>query len=202
MADDLDVITLAEAQTALKLDRADNDTELEAWITAVSRRIDDLCGPVVQRIITDELHLDPSGYLWPHQTPVVSITNVKEWSSGTATTLTAESHEAAGDYRFDSRLGVITRRSGWGDSTWANYVTLTYVAGRYATTDDVDPLFKQAAVIVLTHLWRASGTGRGGGGSEFWEGVEGSNVFGTPPFSIPRAAIELLGSEVRAPAIA
>ena len=199
MADTLDVLSLTEAKTALRITGSSHDTELAAWITAVSRRIDDLCGPVVQRTITDELHQSPSGALFLHETPIVSNTNVKEWSSGTATTLTAEAANTAGDYLYDSRLGTISRRSSWYDSSWSSsYVTVTYVAGRAANTAAVDPLFKQAAVIILTHLWRSSGTGRG----EVFDAVDGSNVFGTPTFSVPRAAIELLGGEVRPPAIA
>lgn len=199
MADPYDVISLEEAKTALRITGTNNDTELAAWITAISRRLDDLCGPIVQRTVTDELHQSPSGPLWLYQTPVVSISNVKEWSSGTATTLTAETAAASGDYLYDARLGTISRRSSWYDTTWSSsYVTVTYVAGRAANTAAVDPLFKQAAVIILTHVWRTSGTGRG----EVFNAIEGENVFGTPPFSIPRAAIELLGSAVRAPAIA
>jgi hypothetical protein len=178
LADTLDVLTLTEAKTALRITGASHDTELAAWIT---------------------LHQSPSGALFLYQPPVVSITNVKEWASGTATTLTAEANDTAGGYRYDSRLGTISRRSSWYDTTWSSdYVTVTYVAGRAATTAAVDPLFKQAAAIILTHLWRSSGTGRG----EVFDAVDGSNVFGTPPFSIPRAAVELLGGEVRAPAIA
>lgn len=199
MADALDVLTLAQGQAAVVDTSAASVTKLEAWITAVSRRLDDLCGPIVQRTVTDELHQSPGGLLFLHQTPVVSITSVQEWSSGVATAVTAETHNTAGGYRYDDRLGTITRRSSWSDTSWSSsYVTVTYVAGRAANTAAVDPLFKQAAVIILTHLWRSAGTGRG----EVFDAVDGSNVFGTPPFSIPRAAVELLGSEVRAPAIA
>lgn len=199
MADPYDVISLEEARQFVKNVSTASDAQLEAWITAVSRRLDDLCGPIVQRTVTDELHQGPYGAIWLHETPVVSITNVKEWASGTATTLTAETAAVAGDYYYNSRLGSVTRRSSWYDTHWSSdYVTVTYVAGRAVNTVAVDPLFKQAAVIVLTHLWRSSGTGRG----EVFDAIDGSNVFGTPPFAIPRAAIELLGSEVRAPAIA
>lgn len=198
MADTLDVLTLAEGQAAVVDTSAGGVTKLEAWITAVSRRIDDLCGPVVIRTITDERHFGNTDTLFLHHHPVQSVTTVTEYASGTGTVLTAETLAAAGTYLYDSRLGTLTRRSSWSTSTFGQDVLVTYVAGRYATTEDVDPLFKQAAVIMLTHLWRSAGTGRG----EVFDAVEGANIFGTPTFAVPRAALELLGSEVKAPAIA
>lgn len=150
MADDLDLLTLDEAKAVLNPRTTAKDNRIEMKITAASRILDGLCGPIVYRTVTDELHQSPSSALWLYENPVVSITNVKEWSSGVATALTAETHEVAGGYRFDTRLGTIARRSSWHDSFWSSdYVTVTYVAGRYATTADVDALFKEACAEIL-----------------------------------------------------
>ena len=55
MADTLDVLTLAEGRVAVGMDGADpsEDTELAQAITAISRRLDDRCGPIVVRTYTD-----------------------------------------------------------------------------------------------------------------------------------------------------
>ncbi len=57
MSDTLDVISLAEGKSAVGITTGDTsqDTALAQKITAVSRRIDRLCGPVVQRTVTDEV---------------------------------------------------------------------------------------------------------------------------------------------------
>lgn len=161
MADTLDLLTLTEAKAVLNPRTTAKDSRIEMKITAASRILDGLCGPIVYRTVTDELHQSPSGHLWLHQTPVVSITNVKEWASGTATALTAETNEAAGGYRFDARLGSIARRASWYDTSWSSdYVTVTYVAGRYADTASVDELFKEAcAEIIRVAFKREQGAG-------------------------------------------
>lgn len=155
------MISLDEAHEAIQLADAvvTHDEQIARLVTTISRRMDFLCGPIVQRTITDELHQNPDGSLYLRHAPVVSITNVKEWSSGTATALTAETHEAAGGYYFDVGAGTIARRSSWYDTSWSSsYVTITYVAGRYVDTDSVDARFKGVAQMAFNRLWdRESG---------------------------------------------
>ena len=92
MADTLDLISLAEGKSAVGIASADTsqDTALALKITAVSRRIDRLCGPVVQRTVTDEVH--PGGCPWVRvrRWPVASFTTVTEYDDGSAQVLTLE----------------------------------------------------------------------------------------------------------------
>lgn len=206
MADTLDLITLAEARLALNLQSADTsqDTELASYITAVSRRLDDLCGAIVKRTITAEEY--PGGgwrivlrYAPISKSGATTITTVTEYTSGTARVLTAEAvgTSTSYDYAFDATTGTLTRRAVWTDASFApQRVVVTYSAGRYANTASVDPKFKQAAAMMLSHLWtREQGTG-------------GSATFGpqdfstTPTFSVPNAVLELLADERRPPTIA
>lgn len=207
MADTLDVVSLAEARSALNIQSADTsqDTELASYITAVSRRLDDLCGPIVKRTVTSEEYVGGSGtialrYAPASRTAATTITSVTEYSGGTAQALSAETltTSTAYDFAFDAATGVLTRRSSWGDSTFgAQRVVVTYSAGRYANTAAVDPKFKQAALIMLSHLWTSE---QGVGGSATF-GANEAGV-GIPTFFVPNAVLELLADELRPPAVA
>lgn len=168
MADLLDILTLDEAKRAInKSDtNADEDDILVRHITATSRLIDQFCGPVVQRTITDEYHPWGHRVILLQQWPVASITTVQESSGGSASTLTALTFGASGDGYWappsltDPSLlvGELWRRNGCGDTRWGA-VQVTYVAGRYEDTESVDARFKDAAGSILRRLWkRESGT--------------------------------------------
>lgn len=148
MADTLDVVTLAEAKAALGITTNTYDAVLPGLITAASRREDAYAGPVVVRAVT-EVHDGGFMSIILDQPPVSSVTTVKEYSSGSLTTLAAEVYTTAGtemDYRVDLTTGEVKRRASGAD-TWfgSGRVEIVYVAGRYATTAAVDPLFKQVA---------------------------------------------------------
>lgn len=203
----LDVLTMAQAKRALKLGVADDSdaTLLQSAVSAVSRRIDTLCGPVVRRTITDEI-IDTRGEVsirtrwWP----VTSFTSVTSYTAGVGTTLTAETLTTAGGYLADRlRLvdgnaslysGVLRRRSGFTDYHWPDpgRVAVTYVAGRYATTDDVaGSVFAEAAAATLVAWWRLY-SHRLAAASE-GEFVTPSATF--PSFAVPNAAADLLADE-------
>lgn len=200
MADTLDLVTLAEAKSALNIVDTTHDTELASFITAVSRRLDDLCGPIVKRTVTDELHAGGTESVILRQAPAAesattTITSVKEYSAGTATTLTAETvtTSTTDDYSFDPTTGVLRRRSTWSNRDFATQnVVVTYSAGRYASTAAVDPKFKQAAGIMLAHLWRSTQgiSGRFGPGEVL-----------TTPFALPNAVVDLLAGEIQPPVV-
>lgn len=199
MADLLDILTLAEAKTALNLAGTTvHDAELPAWITAASRRLDRAVGPVIRRTVTAELH-DGGGHevrtaLWP----VASFTTVKEYANTTATTLTAETNTTkpadaylAEPYGSDPTLfsGALRRRGTGSDrrfATGARNVEVTYVAGRYADTASVDEIFKTGARLVLQNFWNSQRPNIAQVGE--FEIPTGN----WPRFSIPNAVRELL----------
>lgn len=178
MADTLDILTLTEAKTALNIPSATTtyDTELAQVITAASRIVDSVYGPVVQRAVTKNI-VSPAGtiYLdWP-----AAVTSVTEYRSGTATVLTAEDFDTAGTYRLDTTTGALTRRLSWADTYWyANELVVVYTSGRAANTAAVDEKFKEAAVVALVHLWQHRGA-QSGAGSFGGDGAP----FGGVPFS-------------------
>lgn len=203
MADTLDLLTLDEGKRALNIPLADTtfDTEVASYITAVSQRIDDLCGPVVQRTITGETHDGGAAYIFPVHTPVVSVTSIAQYLSGTATTLTAEtvSSSTSSNYLLTdagTHASLVRRRSSWSDSVFpagrAN-VVITYVAGRFANTAGVSPKFKQGAAKMLSVMWKGD---QGAGTVTFGAPVDDGDL-GIIGFAIPRAVLELLAEEIR-----
>lgn len=200
MADTLDLLTLTEAKAALNIASSDTsvDTELAQVITAASRMVDSVYGPVVEREVTTNV-LAPNGRIWLDRP--LTITSVTEYLSGTATVLTAEDADTAGTYRFDSTTGSLLRRTSWTDTYWSGHeLVVVYQAGRYADTASVDEKFKEAAVVCLIHLWQHRGSQSGFG----TPGGDGA-PFGGVPFSSKQLRDKLISmfpEEWTGPAVA
>lgn len=202
--DALDILTFGEAKDALQQDRAGstvNDDQLRQWVTGVSRRIDELCGPVVVRTITDELHDGGTSCIEPRKTPVSSITSLVEYDGTAATTLTAETNSSkpATGYLLDEDGGhycIVWRRGSGSDSTFApgrRNVVLTYEAGRYDDTEAVDARFKMAAGAALRRLWHREAGAWARGGDPFGApGTAGTGFFR----AIDPVVMELLPEDV------
>lgn len=157
----LDILTPAEALRALSL--SDNSTsfteELEQMVTGISGDIDRIAGPVVYRTVTGERH-HGAGTSWVElkKRPVVSVSSLVEWNTGTSQTLTLDTDSVLNNYGFaiDFDTGRVLRRSGGTPTLFADgtdNVIVTYVAGRYATTATVDRRFKRVAASVLRAEW-------------------------------------------------
>lgn len=153
-----DVLSQDEADEALKIGTLDTtkDGLITSAISAVSARLDELCGPIVQRTITSEKYITGCrGYLDLGSWPVTSVASMIEYDSGgSARSLTAETHDTKPDngYRLHPYRGMgggytgyVERRSGAGCGRFADQVIVTYTAGRYQNTAAVDPAFKMAA---------------------------------------------------------
>ncbi|MBP7594300.1 MAG: hypothetical protein KA755_01475 [Candidatus Microthrix sp.] len=204
--DTLDVLTLLEGKVAVGITGSDttSDTALAQKITAVSRKLDRVFGPIVQRTITGEVH--PGGHetvILRHR-PVTSYASVTEYSGTTGTVLTAEDYDTqpADGYSPDRwqtasapYSGVIRRRFSGNPGNFARgpeAVRVTYLAGRYTTTATVDPLFKEAAGIMLANLWRQSEP------SVLTVGEFDVPSRNFPTFGLPNASGDLLEEELLA----
>lgn len=151
-----DVLTDAEARTVVSADGS--SAQLSLLVSAVSQQLDQLCGPVVQRTVTSEAHDGGEATVRLRYRPLSSVTTVTEYDGTVATTVTAETNaaKAVANYVVDLATGTVRRRSNGWDSCFPSgrgNVVVTYVAGRSATTAAVDAKFKQAAAMMLLHLW-------------------------------------------------
>lgn len=194
MSDLLDLLSLADSKLAINMaaSTTTHDVVLARHITAISRLVDDACGPVVVRTITAETH--DVGYsqrkVFLLRRPVSSITTVREVRSGSVDTLAAvafgaqtSGYFAPPDPRTPSlKAGVLDRRSSGTEYTWPEgdaTVEVTYVAGRYATTAAVDARFADCAGAILRRLWKRE-AGSWAQASSFFEDADqqaGSGFF-------------------------
>lgn len=195
-----DLLTATEAYRALNITNAADQTRvathLAEVITEASMFIDDLCGPVVKRDVT-EIFRQPYGSVALRVPPgsstfTVTFATVTEYASGTATVLTAEDADTAGTYRYDPRTGALLRRSSWMTSAWyAHELVVVYNGGRFADTAAVDQKFKGACRKVLMHKWQNRGSQSGFG----TPGGDGA-PFGGIPYS-PKTLLEHLQVDLR-----
>lgn len=211
MADDLDVLTIEEGRAAIGLaaTNTSKDTLLVPKITAVSRRLDRACGPIVRRDVTGEVLPGGQPSVRVRQWPVFSFTTVTEYSAGVPQVLTVEDfdtqpEEGYSPERWDTPTAVYNGRL-WrrcsGGRGWfpegPEAVKITYVAGRAVDTESVDPLFKDAAAVMLKNAWRPHETAIQDLG-EF--DVPAQNF---PRFGIPNYVRDMLESEwVEIPSVA
>lgn len=205
-ADTLDVTTIALVKDMLGITGTDQDDELQRVVTGVSRKLDDLCGPIVNRTITDERHRRPQSHrIKLRKSPVSSVTTVVTWVSGTDTTLTAETDSTAGDYRLEAdwqHAPWLVRRSSWSDRNWtlSGDVLVTYVAGRAANTAAVDDLFVEAAHLMVAHLFKTTGPSWHTT-QDFFDAGQDAFMPSAPRFGVPNAVLEMLAQEIRPPAV-
>lgn len=199
----LDVITVGEARVAAGYSAGDQskDVRLQWLVTAVSLKLDELVGPVIQRTVT-ERHHGGFGQILLRRRPVTSISSIVEYRSGTATTLTAETISAQGDYLAeladdDSGLlsGMVYRRSGFTDTYWPagrQNIVVTCLAGRFADiTAAAGSRFAQAARLSVKANWAGE-----------LNGVQNVGEYDVPMASfptvtIPKAAVDLLADQVQ-----
>lgn len=163
MSDPLDLVTSSEVQRAVAGIPEAKVELIDGYITDVSRHIDDLCGPVVQRTVTAELHHGNGLAVILNRYPVLSVTSVTE----NGVTLTTA------DWSVDSNSGILIRTGGtaspYTNQRWQfgqRNVAVTYVAGRYPNTAAVDPLFRSATIMAVKAMWTSQ------------QAITGSQVFG------------------------
>jgi hypothetical protein len=178
-------------------------------VTAVRQKLDDVCGPIVQRTITEVIDVPR----WEHVTdlrisggPVSSITSVKSYENGVESTLTAETLTVAGDYLAELQhrvrpdgtsqmlSGQLRRRSAFSDWWWTcgTRVQVVYVAGRYATTAAAaDSRFEQAAMVTLRSLWRTYQSQV----AQQLDGDYAAPFQAFPSFAVPAAALEMVAAD-------
>lgn len=158
---DTDLLTLVEAASAAGRRADDADPDLALVNTAVGLTLDEWCGPVVIRTVTDERHEGRWGHVWLDRWPISSFDSVVDYHGTTSYTLTEETPGSIPDdgylldpYTGDGNYsGRVRRRYGGADGRFGDWVVATYDAGRFADTDAVSERWKRAAGHLLQYLW-------------------------------------------------
>lgn len=204
----MSLVTLAEAKAHLNMPAADTtfDSELQGFIDMAQPLIENICGPIVTRSVT-EWHDGGTGsrfLLVLRQRPVISITSITEYVGNVGQVLTpAASPDLAGNlsYTLEPETGTISRRVGagtvypfaWGEQN----ISVVYTAGYASTPANV----RLAALELIRHLWQS--TQQGGSRT-----AAAAFDTGTRPgpagmgYAVPNFVIELLQPHTRIPGIA
>jgi hypothetical protein len=176
------LLSLAEAKAAIGKTTTASDEELRDYLEATTSLIEQRCGAVVQRTVTERV--GGYGSLVLRTTPVVSVTSLTGIYDNTPAV-------AASAVTVDPVSGIVTKLDGSGFSGWT--YTIEYVAGR---TGAVDESIQQAARVILQHLWRTQR-----GAAPKFGGDDGIDTFGIG-YALPNRALELLQPFLLAPGIA
>lgn len=184
----MSLCTLAEAKLQLGKTSTADDVELQSYIDAVTSPIEEYCGPVAQRTVT-EFHNPFSSTISLRQVPFASVTTVTEYLANTGFTLTQIS-DPTGASAYSCLVesnGIITRfQSGGVESPFLGRVKVVYTAG-YAT---VPTEINLAARILVQTLWR---TQNGGAGLPALTDEADANVVITETMRSPRVRMLLDG---------
>lgn len=187
MAGALDLVSLADAKAQLNITSTGSDVELAGFISAATKPIERIVGPVIARPVTEVW--DGGRYqLVLRKPPVLSVTSVTD--SGTVLDPSS--------YKVDGPSGVLSRVAGPSLLPFlpgVQSVTVVYQAGRAADVAAVTATFpdiRLAALIIVQHLWQ---TQRPAAGNPFTQG--GSDDYDPrSSFAVPRKVTELLGDPV------
>ncbi|YCK35175.1 head-tail connector protein [Actinomadura sp. ATCC 39365] len=172
------ILSLAEAKRQLNIDPGDtaDDEEIQGFIRSVTAICERHAGALT-RAAHVETHVGGYGIALNH-TPVLSLTSVTAIQLGST-------DQAVADLALDAATGIVRRLD---RARMVGPFTVSYVAGRTS----IPPNVRQAALIILQHLWETQrgtmGGARFGGSDEVYDPRFG--------FSIPRRAQELLGEQI------
>ena len=187
-----DLVTLAEAKKHLNINDTSSDDELAGFITSASRMWVERGGPGADSPQYDEWHTGGGMRVALNRGHVLAISEITEASGTAITTLTEQNAGGSGSdgYSLNKRSGVLKRRSGGMASAFApgiENVHVVYTAGFVTAPADI----KQAANILISHLWETQRGGSKRPGSD----DEGYAAKGST-YSWPRRVEEIFQSYV------
>lgn len=182
------LLTLAEAKTQLQLGATTAyDTELTAYINALTPVIERHTGPVENRTVTETVNAY-GPLLALTQVPAVSLTSLTPVHTGGRAI-------AVGEVALDGDAGVLRRLDGctFAGGPWV----AVYVAGR----GSVPATINLAAKFLLQHWWRTRyGAARGNpGGGEDFDVNEPVPGFG---YAVPNRVLQMLEAYKAPPGVA
>lgn len=189
-----DVLSLAEAKSATGNLHSGDDALLALYVATVSAYLDDACGPVVVRSVTEVHNREDSACLYVDAWPFQSVTSLVDYDEDAiaTTTWTSSDYVLTPRHKGGYHSTIKLRSSHFGYRTVA-----VLSAGRFTDTASVSGPFKSAALLMLRNLWRQQEVSTDIVGGEYL--VPGNNF---PTFAFPNAAKGLLRDELRLGGIA
>lgn len=184
----MSIVTLNEAKSNLGITVTTYDTQLQTFVDAADRVIEDITGPVLAASVTETFNGGRQSVVL--RSPAASVTSVTV--DGTAL--------AAGDFTADLASGVVYSGSTTVPTTFSygrQNIVVEYTVG----ADTVDANVKLAALELIRFWWQVGHQGNRPGFDQ--QASFGYDQTVTPSgFAVPRRVIELCGPNMRRPGIA
>lgn len=172
------IISLADAKDQLKLTTTDSDERLRGFIESATEVVERHTGmAVVRQTVVEDHRLNYSPTLTLKRCPVISVTSAIR-VDGTASWSVA-------DLYLSKSSGIVTVKGA--GAYFSGHIEWIYVAGMITIPSN----FVDAATMIVEHLWQ---TRRGAKGVPRTGGTDDTVTIPGFSFSIPRKALELLGS--------
>ena len=173
------------------------EAELVLFVEAAGEVVEELCGAVVPRTVT-EVKPAPSGAFILDHHNVVSVTSVEEGYGATVTALTAGTFGAAAPasgYRLSGSL--IYRTSGGVDVAFSrgHEVRVVYVAG----LDPIPAKVRLATLELIKFWWNPSQLGLVGEAGPLRASSATPGTIVAAGYLVPHAVVSMLGRYVRPP---
>lgn len=175
------VLTVEAAKKYLNKERDTDDDELAEFIATSVELVELVRREAVLPITVSETHLaHETGAVLLDRTPVLEVLAV----TGTD----GRGPWTVADLTVERLLGRVTSRT----EQLRGLVSVEYRAGR----ETIPALYRQATKVILAHLWQTQRRPLGGGARFGSTSAADSENLTLAGWSLPRAAVELLGPPV------
>ena len=200
------IVALGDLKDYLNIAATDrtHDGELLRFIDGVTPVVENICGPIVQRVYQNETYRGGMVQIALRHTPVIEVNEVAEFRGPVRYTLTQVATPDLGSvytYMFEPP-GYITRRSAGGGTvpfpSGEDSVFVTYTAGYTQVPSDVR-LGTLELLRVNYQQTQQAGRARFGGAAPLDDGTPGQMMLG---FFVPGRVREMLQPSRRYPSLA
>lgn len=204
MAADTDILTPQEARAAANVNSDPLADELAIFVSGLSEAIDDACGPIVQREMTERFDHPCRGPLLLSRTPVLEVVSVTEVNGPTSTALLPEQPGEdppvypSSSWRLHANRhhAELYHRSGGYDAWWTGYpVEVTTISGRCDSTATAPRRFKDTALQILAIEWPLYAA-RWARSQDFTDDIEAPGGFDRDAFIRSKLVRDLLPSGI------
>lgn len=200
-----EIVSLADAKRHLRMTTTADDAELTDTIAEATAIVEDIIGPCLARVITDESHDGGTENITLRTTPIVSVESVTVWVAQTPyvhtydplavnTTFHTFGWRAAGPYESGT---IVFTSSGFPVPSFIGRqnVLVSYTAGR----SSLSPTIVRGSKELIRHLWE---TQRGRSMGRPVPGYDEQLTTTASGYTVPNRVLEALRGQMMTPGIA
>lgn len=201
------IVGLGELKDYLNIPAAthNHDAKLLRFIESVTPIVENLTGPVIQRVYTDEVYDGGNYFIEVRHRPIINVQNVTEYRGSIAYILTQVGTPDQGtiySYMFDPPGRIVRRTVGGGITTFPQgleAVYVTYTAGYETVPENIRAGTLELLRVNYQQTQQAGRRSFGGGPAATMDDAPSDPPTG---FFVPNRVREMLAPNRRAPSLA